>query len=284
MLCPPPHGSRSYRKVNIQNASCQMGCREVTGRQNCFFLQESEWSRGYTERNQHPHLPWNCMTHRFLHPSPFPDSCEGLSIYRKARKGCGCLKFLAGRIFRQTSTLLENSSPIFRQHAIPGRKMTAGKLAAPSGTLLDFGAAFLQKFGADFSLFFFFVWLPSSRQKECSNRCSAQIFGAQIFAPIFAQIFAQILAQIFADFPQMFLRHFGALKIGVPESCKNALKISRKICGVPMALPGGGPHSISAFSSRQHVTQSPPGPRTQGEHVSVHRGIFGPKGMLGFTP
>ena len=43
---------------------------------------------------------------------------------------------------------------------------------------------------------------------------------------------------------------------------------------------GGVPHSISVFLSRQHVTQLPLGRRTQGEHVSVHRGIFGPKGML----
>ena len=31
--------------------------------------------------------------------------------------------------------------------------------------------------------------------------------------------------------------------------------------------------SISAFLSRQHVTQSPLGRRTQGEHVTVHRGM-----------
>ena len=50
---------------------------------------------------------------------------------------------------------------------------------------------------------------------------------------------------------------------------------------------GGGEgesHSISAFSSRQHVTQSPLGPRTQGEHVSINHGIFGPKSMLAFAP
>ena len=163
------------------------------------------------------------------------------------------------------------------------------------------GAGVLHKFGADFFCLFF---LASIFQKtECSNRFFVQIFGAQIFAQIFAPIFAQIFGvQIFcadffsdfwcadfcadfrADFPQIFLRRFGALKIGVPESRKNAQKICGKICGVPMALPGGVPHSISAFSSRQHVTQSPPGPRTQGEHVSAHRGIFGPKGMLGFAP
>ena len=56
-------------------------------------------------------------------------------------------KFLAGRVFGQISTLLENSSPIFRQHEMlslprfrhfPARKSAAGKLAAPPGTLLDF--------------------------------------------------------------------------------------------------------------------------------------------------
>ena len=34
------------------------------------------------------------------------------------REGCGCSKFLAGKVFRQISMLLENSSPIFRQHEI----------------------------------------------------------------------------------------------------------------------------------------------------------------------
>ena len=35
---------------------------------------------------------------------------------QKTQEGCGCPKFLAGKVFRQISTLLENSSPIFRQH------------------------------------------------------------------------------------------------------------------------------------------------------------------------
>ena len=51
-----------------------------------------------------------------------------------------------GKVFRQVSTLLENSSPIFKQHEMlslprfghfPARETAAGKLAAPSGTLLD---------------------------------------------------------------------------------------------------------------------------------------------------
>ena len=70
-----------------------------------------------------------------------------LALFQKTREGCGCPKFLAAKVFGQISTLLENSSPIFRQHEIlslarfghfPARKTAAGKLAAPSGTLLDF--------------------------------------------------------------------------------------------------------------------------------------------------
>ena len=66
---------------------------------------------------------------------------------RKLEKAVAVREFLAGKVFRQISTLLENSSPIFRQHemlSLPrfghfqARKTAAGKLAAPSGTLLDF--------------------------------------------------------------------------------------------------------------------------------------------------
>ena len=56
-------------------------------------------------------------------------------------------EFLAGRVFRQISSLLEKSSPIFRRHErlslprfghCPARNTAAGKSAPPSGTLLDF--------------------------------------------------------------------------------------------------------------------------------------------------
>ena len=66
---------------------------------------------------------------------------------QKTREGRGCPKFLAGEVFGQISTLLENSSPIFRQHEMlslrrfghfPARKTAAGKLVVASGTLLDF--------------------------------------------------------------------------------------------------------------------------------------------------
>ena len=65
--------------------------------------------------------------------------------HQKTREGCGCPKFAAGKVFRQILTLLENYSPIVRQHKMlflsrhfPVRKMAAGKSASPSGTLLDF--------------------------------------------------------------------------------------------------------------------------------------------------
>ena len=69
------------------------------------------------------------------------------SVFQKAREGCGCPKFLAGKVFWQIATLLENASPIFRQREMlslprfghfPARKTAAGKLAAPAGTQLDF--------------------------------------------------------------------------------------------------------------------------------------------------
>ena len=72
---------------------------------------------------------------------------EARCYCQKTREGCGCPKFLAGKVFRQISTLLENYSPIFRQHEMPSlprfghfpaTKMAAGKSAPPSGTLLDF--------------------------------------------------------------------------------------------------------------------------------------------------
>ena len=71
----------------------------------------------------------------------------GAGEYQKTREGCGCLKFLAGNVFRQISTLLENYSPVLLQHEMlslprfghfPARKMAAGKSAAPAGTLLKF--------------------------------------------------------------------------------------------------------------------------------------------------
>ena len=78
-------------------------------------------------------------------------------------------------------------------------------------------------------------------------------FGALICAQIFLRRFcAQILRRFSlrrflvlntdfcADFPHIFLWSSGVLKIGVPESRKNAHKICGKICGVPTACPEEG--------------------------------------------
>ena len=133
-------------------------------------------------------------------------------------------------------------------------KILVRNSGAGNGCANFFGAGVLHKFGADFSVIFSGFHLPERQNLHTNfwyNFCAD--FGALIYAQIFAQIFcadfrAQIFAQIFgaqcadfsADFPQIFLRSFGALKIGVPESRKNAHKICGKICGVPTACPGDG--------------------------------------------
>ena len=43
LLTPPFHGSRSSREMKIQNASCQMGGREVTG--SILSYLKASWSR-----------------------------------------------------------------------------------------------------------------------------------------------------------------------------------------------------------------------------------------------
>ena len=113
------------------------------------------------------------------------------------------------------------------------------------------GAGVLHKFGADF----FCVFSAFTLQGE---EIITPIFGTVFCADFGALIYAQIFAQIFcADFlrrflrrffvrgaqilAQIFLRRFGASKIGVPESRKNARKICGKICCVPRACPRTGP-------------------------------------------
>ena len=53
-----------------------------------------------------------------------------------------------------------------------------------------------------------------------------------------------------------------------------------------MAPLGGVPHSTSALilEQTQRHTIAARLTYTQGEHVNVHRDIFGPKGMLAFAP
>ena len=114
---------------------------------------------------------------------------------------------------------------------------------------------------------------------RCADFCAH--FCADFWCADFC---AQFCAHFCAHFPQIFLRRFGAWKIGVPESRKNAQKMRGKMRGIRMALLGGAPHSLSACSSRQYATQPPLGRHTQGEHVSVHRDIFGLNYMLAFAP
>ena len=44
-----------------------------------------------------------------------PEVLHASRVYQKTREGRGCPKFVAGKVFRQISTLLENCSLIFRQ-------------------------------------------------------------------------------------------------------------------------------------------------------------------------
>ena len=50
-------GGEVKGETKIQNGSCQMGGREVTGRYKRFFLREHERSRSYRVTDQHPSLP-----------------------------------------------------------------------------------------------------------------------------------------------------------------------------------------------------------------------------------
>ena len=69
-----------------------------------------------------------------------------LGIFRKTRKGCGCPKFLAGKVFGQILTLLENFSPIFRQHecypcqgwALSGKENSCWKIGRTFGNAAGF--------------------------------------------------------------------------------------------------------------------------------------------------
>ena len=81
--------------------------------------------------------------------SPWRNGLDSLfkEVSQKTREGCGCPKFPAGKGFPAKFDTAGKYSPIFRQREMlslprfghfPARKMAAGKLAAPAGTLLDF--------------------------------------------------------------------------------------------------------------------------------------------------
>ena len=86
------HGSQCSRKIKLQNASCQMGGRKVTGRQNCFSLQEKEWlqpmghynplkdkaANAQTEKNTHTHThSKHTHTHTHTHSKHNHDARPG---------------------------------------------------------------------------------------------------------------------------------------------------------------------------------------------------------------
>ena len=77
-------------QTKIQIESCQIDGREVTGRYTCFFLQENAWSLSHRVTNQHPHLPWNFMTHGFLGPSAFLLSVATPAEPRGKKTHCFC--------------------------------------------------------------------------------------------------------------------------------------------------------------------------------------------------
>ena len=60
-------------REQMKNEGCQMGGREVTGRQ-LLLSGGTQWLRSYKVTNLHPNLPQNFMTHRFLDPTAFNDN------------------------------------------------------------------------------------------------------------------------------------------------------------------------------------------------------------------
>ena len=165
------------------------------------------------------------------------------------------------------------------------------------------GAGVLPKFGADFFVFFFSgfhlpengmfkpvfcadFWCAVFCADFCAHFCAdfwcADFLRRFLFRFLVRRFLRRFSRRFSADFSSTFWRFKNRCSRVTQKCAENLRKNLRRPDGT--ARGGGVPHSISAFSSRQHVTQSPPGPRTQGAHVSTHRGIFGPKGMLGFAP
>ena len=155
------------------------------------------------------------------------------------------------------------------------------------------GAAALHKFGADFFLFFFFFfsgfYLPENGMFKpvfcaafwcadfCADFCAhfcADFRCADFCADFCAEFWCtDFCADFRSDFPQIFLRRFGALKIGVPESRKNAQKICGKICGVSMALQGRGfpiPSLLLEQTARDTIAARPTYSRRACEHPPWH--------------
>ena len=105
----------------------------------------------------------------------------------------------------------------------------------------------------------------------------------------FADFLRRFLVRRFcAEFLQIFFDTLVLQKKTIERCSGVTLKCAQNKQKNPAAsqwlCPNGHPIPAPPFLSTQHVTQSPPSPSAQGEHVSVRRGIFGPKGMLSFAP
>ena len=87
-----------------------------------------------------------------------------------------------------------------------------------------------------------------------------------------------------ADFSSTFWRFKNRCSRVTQKCTENLRKNLRKNLQRPNGPARGGTPFHLRFLGGQHVTQSPLGRRTQGEHVRVYRDIFGLKGMLAFAP
>ena len=107
-------------------------------------------------------------------------------------------------------------------------------------------------------------------QSFCAD-LRAQIFGAQCQS--IAQIFAQIFRRFFFDVLALQNRGSGVTQ----KSAQNLRKNLQRPNGLS---PEGSLLHLGCLEQTDH---HPPGPSTQGEHVSVHYGTLGSKGLLVFA-
>ena len=155
------------------------------------------------------------------------------------------------------------------------------------------GAGVLRKFGADFLCFFSGFHLPDKRNVQTGLLRSFLVrrflhpFLCRFLVRRFLRPFLRrfLVRRFLRPFLRRFSADFSLTFWRLKNRCSRVTqKCAEKYAASEWPCSGGAPHSLSTFSSRQHVTQSPLGRHTQGEHVSVHRDIFGLKGMLAFAP
>ena len=77
-------------------------------------LPENERSRSYRVTNRHPNLPWNFMTHGFLHPSVFLEIGKDITDKQKPHKGSWwsvCLGSVPGTTWGRAPGTSRTSQP-----------------------------------------------------------------------------------------------------------------------------------------------------------------------------